>query len=685
MAIGTSATLFEDVAHGIVGADAATGEILAVNDAFCDIVGHADRELVGTDLAAVAAGESSPLARPVLRQARTESARIEWRLRTRCEGVVPVEGRLTITEQDGREVALASVARREPDATERNPVEADATGLDALETGEESAVGDERWPSGFQRHRDRYRTLFENEDLVLWEQDFSAAREYATELADTGEELGAHIDEHPEELLEILARMDVHMVNDAALDFYGVESKTQLVENFDEMMVPDTCEGLTEMWKAVVDGQRYFCTECKFRPLDGDEIRYELMEVYVPERHAEDYSLVFTTATDITERKRREQELRAAHDARRALQETLVDPTSIDVFAEAVCAQLTAIDDVGSARVVTVGPGDALEPLAAAGADETQANLAVDDLSNDEHPAAVAVRERRTVSIDPDDAVRDHPGEQPPAGVVAVPVTHDGVTRGALAVRLAGQRAVGDERLHDLLRESADVLGYAMGSAQRRRALSADDRIELTVEVGTGETPLSRAADAADTAATVTAVVPRGDGDALCYVVGDRPDAFAAAARETGDIEQVDRVDGDPSRLQVAVSGEVPTAVVAEHGGDVVDATVDGTTTTLTAQFPRGTAFDPVFDALGDRYGEVRTADYTTKPADPDAAGDPLSGLTDRQREVLEAAVRAGYFERPRALNATEMADRLGVSRQAFQQVLRAAQRNAFAELFPTE
>jgi hypothetical protein len=89
-----------------------------------------------------------------------------------------------------------------------------------------------------------------------------------------------------------------------------------------------------------------------------------------------------------------------------------------------------------------------------------------------------------------------------------------------------------------------------------------------------------------------------------------------------------------------------------------------------------------VLDALTDRFDDVARGEFTTAPTKTGADGDPLSGLTDRQRHVLEVAHRAGYFDEPRTQNAGEVADSLGVSRPAFSEVLRAAHRNLLGDLF---
>lgn len=53
--------------------------------------------------------------------------------------------------------------------------------------------------------------------------------------------------------------------------------------------------------------------------------------------------------------------------------------------------------------------------------------------------------------------------------------------------------------------------------------------------------------------------------------------------------------------------------------------------------------------------------------------GSAYRGLTDKQREVLEIAIREGYFEVPRGITMSEIADRVDVSPQAASHRLRRA------------
>ncbi|MFT4963543.1 MAG: putative DNA binding protein [Halobacteriales archaeon] len=61
-----------------------------------------------------------------------------------------------------------------------------------------------------------------------------------------------------------------------------------------------------------------------------------------------------------------------------------------------------------------------------------------------------------------------------------------------------------------------------------------------------------------------------------------------------------------------------------------------------------------------------------------------LGALTDRQREVLDAAYEHGYFEHPRGGSAADVADALDIAVPTFTEHLAAAQRNLLEELLHT-
>ncbi|WP_201740296.1 hybrid sensor histidine kinase/response regulator [Salinigranum halophilum] len=192
-----------------------------------------------------------------------------------------------IRDQTGAVVELAGVAT---DVTARKRREAD---LDAA--------------------RERYESLFENNPLAIWEEDFSETKARLDDLRDEVEDVEAYLLAHPDEFRQLLATVDVIDVNQNAVEYYGAESKQDLLDSLDRVFTEDAYEVLAAEFAAIANGDRRFRGDTVYRSFDGER-HDEMLDLYVPESAAEDYSHVFITGTDITERKRKERELRRERD-----------------------------------------------------------------------------------------------------------------------------------------------------------------------------------------------------------------------------------------------------------------------------------------------------------------------------------------------------------------------------------
>ncbi len=68
--------------------------------------------------------------------------------------------------------------------------------------------------------------------------------------------------------------------------------------------------------------------------------------------------------------------------------------------------------------------------------------------------------------------------------------------------------------------------------------------------------------------------------------------------------------------------------------------------------------------------------------ADTEVGGSDDADLTDRQREVIETALRTGYYDDPRGTSGAELAERFGVSSSTLHQHLRAAESKVIRRFF---
>jgi predicted DNA binding protein len=81
-------------------------------------------------------------------------------------------------------------------------------------------------------------------------------------------------------------------------------------------------------------------------------------------------------------------------------------------------------------------------------------------------------------------------------------------------------------------------------------------------------------------------------------------------------------------------------------------------------------------DELGIRYRVVLLADANFSPISP------LNRLTEKQREVLIAAFKLGYYAIPRKITSEELAKKLGLVDSTVVEHLRKAEQRLMTQLF---
>jgi PAS domain-containing protein len=246
-----------------------------------------------------------------------------------------------------------------------------------------------------------------------------------------------------------------------------------------------------------------------------------------------------------------------------------------------------------------------------------------------------------------------------------------------------------DDREHDVLGELGRIVGRAIDGAETRQLLSAGTVVELELVRDDGGDPLVAAAGETGRA-ELAGLVPARDGGAVAYVRVEGDDATAAAERlaaAAGDDVRPVRGDDPDSPLEWRVAADGLLGVLVD-GGNVRTAETDAGDGTVryVVELSSGDAARALIDGLSDRVPSVRVAAKRERsgPVEEgtDLSGDALAGMTDRQRESLEAAYRAGYFETPRDSTAEEVADSLDIASPTLHAHLRKAQDSLLSDLF---
>ncbi|MFH0794020.1 MAG: PAS domain S-box protein, partial [bacterium] len=156
----------------------------------------------------------------------------------------------------------------------------------------------------------RYRALFEDSPVSLWEEDFSAVKKRLDHLQASGiHDLQAYLRDHPEEGSSCAAMVKVLDVNRATLELYGTTDKEDLLGSLNKVFRQEPPDVFNDELLAVAQGRKVSQVETAMRTLGGVE-KHVSLRWSVASGHEKTMSRVLISCTDITERKQAEEKLR---------------------------------------------------------------------------------------------------------------------------------------------------------------------------------------------------------------------------------------------------------------------------------------------------------------------------------------------------------------------------------------
>ena len=155
----------------------------------------------------------------------------------------------------------------------------------------------------------RFRRLFEDSEVAIFHQDFSAVFQALEDLRFGGvSDLREHLAKHEQAAWEIADLVKVLQVNEAAVKLFGAKDATAMVTEIASTFGRDAIEVFEEELFAIWDGAPEFRSEAKLRRLDGQEFS-AIITFRIPQSDEETRS-VPVNIIDIADRKRAEEEIR---------------------------------------------------------------------------------------------------------------------------------------------------------------------------------------------------------------------------------------------------------------------------------------------------------------------------------------------------------------------------------------
>ncbi|WP_435320363.1 bacterio-opsin activator domain-containing protein [Haloarchaeobius sp. TZWSO28] len=264
---------------------------------------------------------------------------------------------------------------------------------------------------------------------------------------------------------------------------------------------------------------------------------------------------------------------------------------------------------------------------------------------------------------------------------LATPLCHGGSMYGVLTVYSEEPDAFTprEQAWFELLGET---VGFAINATESRRLFYADAVVELEFRITDGSVFLVRDSARFECALSIEGYHVTRSGSWLVYVSssGVDPVRLREAGLEDSNVEsiRVIRDEPDDGLLEYALERSELFELLAEAGAMLCRTeAIDG-----VCRFVLEAPVDIDVRALASRVTSVLSGgelisqyERDRSVADEFDLGAPLDGLTDRQREAIETAYRAGYFDWPRQSTAEEVAASIGIAPSTLHAHLRKAER----------
>lgn len=182
-----------------------------------------------------------------------------------------------------------------------------------------------------------------------------------------------------------------------------------------------------------------------------------------------------------------------------------------------------------------------------------------------------------------------------------------------------------------------------------------------------------------DTAVCLSNMQPRnGQGLEVAVLSGEVAETVACTLREHPDTREVAVVQRAGDTVTVQVETVEPILSSAAHRSRApiaypVELDCDEAVVDIVSTHERFSAFGAQLEEAGIGF----------KVTSVQRDGEQCQVLTDRQREVVLAAVEHGYYETPRQCSLTELANELGIAKSTCSGTLQRAE-DALVEFFLT-
>lgn len=378
----------------------------------------------------------------------------------------------------------------------------------------------------------------------------------------------------------------------------------------------------------------------------------------------------------------------------RDIDEVIVGANTRQEIEQAVCSRLANTDPIRFAWIGTVDSSDGtVRSSEWAGIERDylqQVTPRATTPIETQEPAGRAAYTRRSHVLQPFSAEPPYePWEQAALergyhACISVPLIYQDTLYGVLTVYASDADAF-DVLEEEVFEQLGRTIAHAINAVESKRALVSDQRTELELDIGDTDVTPVRLAREADCTLTFEDLITQTDGGFRVFFTteGAPPERVLAAAEGALELRAVTLLEAreETCRFTATTADESLVSFLVDHGAVPKAIRVGEGEDRLVVDLSSEAEIRSFVDTLQSRYPGIELVAQRSSTESSAADETPLSGLTDRQKEVLRTALASGYFESPRRNNASDLAELLDISQPTFTAHLRKAQRTVFGNL----
>jgi len=160
----------------------------------------------------------------------------------------------------------------------------------------------------------KFRSLFENSPISLWEEDFSEIKLYLDNLpSELQKDLKCYFDKNPEKLFKCTEMVKVIRVNEKTVKMFEANTNQEFMISLNKIFTEQSVKTMQDEICWLYSNEGSFVAETEELTFNGNLMNMEIT-VNIAPGYEKDWEKVYVAIVDITERKKVENELREHRD-----------------------------------------------------------------------------------------------------------------------------------------------------------------------------------------------------------------------------------------------------------------------------------------------------------------------------------------------------------------------------------